>query len=161
LSNIHENYNQLTFQSKSFIEKDINDKKQCYLFAFISKLLQLASPESMIFKLPTFEESFSRLLCQNYFYQQEHFNIENFLYQLISTPISTTENNELLPMNDNVEQRNNNINMTRKLMIFTRTSSFVISLNKQSKNELFRRNDENNIMMNISEKIDIINLVSF
>ncbi|CAF3905549.1 unnamed protein product, partial [Rotaria sp. Silwood1] len=77
LSNIHENYNQLTFQSKSFIEKDINDKKQCYLFAFISKLLQLASPESMIFKLPTFEESFSRLLCQNYFYQQEHFNIEN------------------------------------------------------------------------------------
>ncbi|CAF3853458.1 unnamed protein product [Rotaria sp. Silwood1] len=158
LSNIHENYNQLTFQSKSFIEKDINDKKQCYLFAFISKLLQLASPESMIFKLPTFEESFSRLLCQNYFYQQEHFNIENFLYQLISTPISTTENNELLPMNDNVEQRNNNINMTRKLMIFTRTSSFVISLNKQSKNELFRRNDENNIMMNISEKIDIINL---
>ncbi|CAF4665098.1 unnamed protein product, partial [Didymodactylos carnosus] len=67
LSNIHENYNQLTIQSKPFIEQDINDKKQCFLYAIISKILQLASPESMIFKLPTFEEGTTRSLCQNYF----------------------------------------------------------------------------------------------
>ncbi|CAF4056542.1 unnamed protein product, partial [Rotaria sordida] len=35
LLNIHENYNQLTIQSKAFIEQDINDKKLCFLFAII------------------------------------------------------------------------------------------------------------------------------
>ncbi|CAF2977365.1 unnamed protein product [Rotaria sp. Silwood2] len=160
LSNVHENYNQLTIQSKSFIEQDINDKKQCFLFYIISKFLQLASPESMIFKSPTFEESTTRLLCQHYFYQQEHFNIENFLYQFISTPTSAISDNELLTMNDNVERKPSNINVTKKLMILTRTSSSVISLNKQSKNDLFIKNDRLDIMTHISDNVDIINLVS-
>ena len=59
-------------------------------------------------------------------------------------------------MNDKVEQKINNINITRKLMIFTRTSSFVISLNKQSKNDLFRQNNENDMMMNIGEKVILL-----
>jgi hypothetical protein len=160
LSNIQENYNQLTIQSKSFIEQNINDKKESFLFCIISKILQLVSPESIIFKLPTFEENVSRLLCQNYFYQQEHFNFENFLYRFISSPTLANDNNELLTIYDNIEQNINKINITKKLMIFTRTSSFVISLNRESKNDLFHKNDENYIMMNISEKLDIINLVS-
>ncbi|CAF3150845.1 unnamed protein product, partial [Rotaria sp. Silwood2] len=45
-------------------------------------------------------------------------------------------------------------------MIFTRTSSFVASLNKHSTNDLFRKNDQDDddVMMNISQKVDIINL---
>ncbi|CAF1180009.1 unnamed protein product [Adineta steineri] len=158
LSNIQENYNQLTIQSKSFIEQNINDKRQSLLFSIISKILQLVSPESIIFKLPTFEENISRLLCQNYFYQQEHFNFENFLYRFISSPTLANDNNDLLTIYDNNEQNINKINITKKLIMFTRTSSFVISLNRESKNDLFHKNDENYIMMNISEKIDIINL---
>ncbi|CAF1212894.1 unnamed protein product [Rotaria sp. Silwood1] len=158
LSNIYEDYNQLTIQSKPFIEQDINDKKTCFLFYIISKLLQLASPESMIFKLPTFDESTARSLCQHYFYQQEHFNLENFLYQMISTSTLATNDNELLTMNNNFEKNLSNISITRKLMIFTRTSSSVISLNQQSKNDLFRTNDENDTMTYIGSKVDIINL---
>ncbi|CAF1388354.1 unnamed protein product [Rotaria sordida] len=117
----------------------------------------------MIYKLPTFYETTAQLLCENYFYQQEHFNIENFLYRFISNPLLTIDNNELLTINNIIDQKinnnnNNNIIITRKLMIFTRTSSFVISLNQQSKNDLFYQNDENDMMMNISEKIDILNL---
>ena len=161
LLNNHENYNQLTILSKSFIEQDINNKEQCFLLSTISKMLQLTSPESMIVKLPTFEESTSRLLCQNYFYQQEHFNVENFLYKLILNPISTMNDNELLMINDNLESKNSTINIIRKLMIFTRTSSFVMNLNKQSAKNLFHNNDDNDVMVNINDKIDIINLVSF
>ncbi|CAF3848620.1 unnamed protein product [Rotaria sp. Silwood1] len=87
-----------------------------------------ASPESMIFKLPTFEESTTRLLCQHYFYQQEHFNVENFIHQFIYTPMLTISNDELLTMNNNLEQKPSNINITKKLMIFTRTSSSVINV---------------------------------
>ncbi|CAF4639261.1 unnamed protein product [Rotaria sp. Silwood1] len=158
LSNIYEDYNQLTIQSKPFIEQDINDKKTCFLFYIISKLLQLVSPESMIFKLPTFDESTARSLCQHYFYQQEHFNLENFLYQMISTSTLATNDNELLTMNNNFEKNLSNISITRKLMIFTRTSSSVISLNQQLKNDLFRTNDENDTMTYIGSKVDIINL---
>ncbi|CAF1460251.1 unnamed protein product, partial [Rotaria sordida] len=163
LSNIHENYNQLTIKSKIFIEKNLNNKQQSLLFIILSKFLQLVSPESMIYKLPTFDETTAQLLCENYFYQQEHFNIENFLYRFISNPLLTIDNNELLTINNTIDQNinnnnNNNIIITRKLMIFTRTSSFVISLNQQSKNDLFYQNDENDMMMNISEKIDILNL---
>ncbi|CAF3895204.1 unnamed protein product, partial [Rotaria sp. Silwood1] len=158
LSNIHENYTQLTIQSKLFIEQNLDNKQQSILFFILSKFLQLISPESIIFKLPTFDENTARLLCQNYFYQQEHFNIENFLYRFISNSSLTVDDRELLTMNDTIYQKINNIIMTRKLIIFTRTSSFVMSLNKQSKNDLFRQNDENDMMMNISEKIDIINL---
>ncbi|CAF3815136.1 unnamed protein product, partial [Rotaria magnacalcarata] len=158
LSNIHENYTQLTIQSKSYIEEDTKNKAQCFLYAVISKMLQIASPESMIFKLPTFEESTSRGLCQNYFYQQEHFNIGEFVSQLISSPVTSTDENELLTLFENTEQNKNNIGTMRKLMIFTRTSSFVNSLNKQSKHDLFRKNDENDMMMNIGDNVDIINL---
>ncbi|CAF3427132.1 unnamed protein product [Rotaria socialis] len=114
----------------------------------------------MIFKLPTFEESTTLLLCQHYFYQQEHFNIENFLYQLISKPTSAVTDDELLATNNNVERKPNNINIKKKLMIFTRTSSSVISLNEQSKNDLFLKNNRHDVMTHISDKVDIINLVS-
>ncbi|CAM4874703.1 unnamed protein product [Rotaria socialis] len=157
LSNIHENYNQLTLKSKEFIELDLTNKRQCYLYFVLSKLLQLASPESIIFKLPTFDSSIDRSLCQNYFYQQEHFNIENFLDRFISSAHLPTDDNELFTMNETTEKKNN-IMITRKLMVFTRTSSFVIGLNNQSKGNLFGRNDELDMGMSISEKIDIINL---
>ncbi|CAM4822618.1 unnamed protein product [Rotaria magnacalcarata] len=157
LSNIHENYNQLTLQSKPFIELDLTNKKQCYLYFVLSKILQLASPESIILKLPTFDNSIDRSLCQNYFYQQEHFNIENFLDRFISNSTLVTDNNELFTMNETTEKKNN-IVITRKLMVFTRTSSFVIGLNNQSKDNLFGRNDRIDMGMSISEKIDIINL---
>ncbi|CAF3115327.1 unnamed protein product, partial [Rotaria sp. Silwood2] len=43
----------------------------------------------------------------------------------------------------------NIIHITTKVIIFTRTSSYVIGLNQQSKKELFTNN---------SEKLEILNL---
>jgi hypothetical protein len=147
LSNIHHNYSQLTMKSKSFIEQNSTDIRQCFLYSIISKLLQLVSSEAMIYRLPTFEDKIARLLCNNYFYQQEHFNIENFIHRMISSSsieidLSTTE--------DIPEQKRNDITITTKVMIFTRTSAFVTGLNKQSKNDL----------LNNHEKIEVLNLVS-
>jgi hypothetical protein len=159
LSNIHHNYSQLTIKSKSFIEQNSNDIRQCFSFLIISKLLQLVSPESIIYKLPTFEEKIAQSLRNNYFYQQEHFNIENFIRRLISTPSVEVDNNDLFTIEDDLKQKLNEISITTKIMLFTRTSSFVVSLNQQSKNDLFNNNIDYEYM-NISEKIDVLNLVS-
>ncbi len=159
LANIHRNYSQLTIKSKLFIEQNSTNLYQCLLFSIMSKLLQLVSPEAIIYKLPTFGDKFARSLCNNYFYQQEHFNIENFIQRLISTPSVEVDNNDLFTTADDLQQRINDIFITTKVMIFTRTSSFVVGLNKQSKNHLFNKNNDNEYM-GISEKIDVINLVS-
>ena len=126
----------------------------------MSKLLQLVSPEAMIYKLPTIEGKLARSLCNNYFYQQEHFNIENFIRQLISTPAIEVDNSELFTTTDNFQEKLNNIIITKKVMIFTRTSSFVLGLNKQSKQDFFSSIDDEEYM-NIGEKIDVLNLVRF
>ena len=162
LSTITESYTQLNLKSKIFIEQNPTDKQECFLFAVLSKFLQLASPESIIYKLPTFEEKIARSLCENYFYQQEHFNIKNFLQRLISTPSIEIDNNEwLIPTTTTTtDTKLNSTIMTRKVMIFTRTSSFVVGLNRQSKNDLFRSNIENDQIENLSEKVDVLNLVS-
>ncbi|CAF1222260.1 unnamed protein product [Adineta steineri] len=144
LLNVHQHYTQLTIKLKSFIEQNSMDTQQCLLRLVLSKLIQLVSPESIILKLPAFEEKVEQWLCNLYFHQQEHFNIESFISQLILNPSIDVDNNELLP--------SNNINITTKVIIFTRTSSYVVGLNQQSKNELF--NNDNNT----SETIEILNL---
>jgi len=139
LSNIHRNYTQLTIKSKSFIEQDSTDIRQCLLYSIISKLIQLVSPESMIYKLRTFDEKFTPLLCNNYFQQQEHFDIERFINQVL---LSSAEHIS--------EPTENDIISTAKFMIFTRTSAFATGLNEKSKDDLFENH----------EKIDVLNLVS-
>jgi hypothetical protein len=151
LSNVHRNYSQLTIKSQSFIEHNSADIGQCILHSLVTKLLQLVSPEAMIYKLRTFEEKTARLLCNNYFYQQEHLNIEKFLQRFISIPSVEIDNNDSSSTENIPEPNRNDIHITTKLMIFTRTSAFVTSLNKQSKNDLF----------DIHEKIDVLNLVSY
>jgi hypothetical protein len=161
LLNPHQNYTQLTIQSKSFIEQNPQDFRQCLLFSIISKLLQLVSPESMIYKLPTFEDKFSRLLCENYFYKQEHFSIEAFLQRLISSPSIDDENsNDLFAIEDIFQPKSNEILIITKVMMFTRTSSFIVGLNNQTKNDSFSHGNDDVEYSNISEKIEIINLVS-
>jgi hypothetical protein len=147
LSNIHHNYSQLTIQSKTFIEQNSTDIRQCLLYSLLSKLIQLVSPESMIYRLRTFDDKIARLLCKNYFYQQEHFNIENFIHRMISSSSIEIDQSSI---EDIPEQKQNDIKITTKVMIYTRTSTFVTGLNKQSKDSLF----------NIHEKIDVLNLVS-
>jgi hypothetical protein len=159
LLNPHQNYTQLTIKSKSFIEQNPQDLQQCLLFSIISKLLQLVSPESMIYKLPTFEDKISRLLCENYFYEQEHFNIENFLQRFISSPSIEVNSNDLFTTEDDFQEKLNEISITTKVMMFTRTSSFIIGLNNQTKKDLFNHSSDDMECTNISEKIDVINLV--
>ncbi|CAF0904066.1 unnamed protein product [Adineta ricciae] len=105
----------------------------------------LVSPESIILKLPIFEDKVQQWLCHLYFQQQEHFNIENFIYQLVSSS-SIKENSE-----DGIAQH-----VTTKVMIFTRTSSYVIGLNQQSKMDLF--NTHTNENDDRADKIEILNL---
>jgi hypothetical protein len=125
----------------------------------LSKLLQLVSPESIILKLPTFEDKLARWFCTHYFHQQEHFHIQNFIQKLISNPLIEFQQEDLLTTTDAQIQPLNDIRITRKVMIFTRTSSYVIGLNEQSKYELFGGlNDDT--YTDHSENIEIINLVS-
>ncbi len=144
LSNVHHNYSQLTIQSKSFIEQNSTDIRQSLLSLLISKLMQFVSPESMIYRLPTFEDKLARLLCNNYFYQQEHFNINNFIQRMLSFSSNESENN------DDSFPTAENMTITTKLIISTRTSAFVTGLNNESKIDL----------LNTNEKIDVLNLVS-
>ena len=114
LSHPQRSYTQLTIKSKSFIEQHSGDLQQTLLLFIMSKLVQLLSPESMIYKLPTFEGEFSRLLCQNYFYQQEHFNIENFLQRLISSPSIDVDPYDLFTLENDFQEKLNEIFITNK-----------------------------------------------
>ncbi|CAF2933300.1 unnamed protein product [Rotaria sp. Silwood2] len=134
-------YSQLTIKSKSFIEQNPADINQCWLRSILSKLMQLVSPESIILKLPTFDGNMARWLCTNYFHQQEHFSIENFIQQLISKPLIDRDNSDLTE----------HITIVTKVMIFTRTSPYIIGLNEQSTDTLFTSYNNN-------EKIDLLNL---
>ncbi len=166
LVNIQQHYSQLTINSKSFIEQNPSDTQQCLLRFVLSKLIQLVSPESMILKLPTLENNISRWICKNYFQQQEHFNIENFLNQFISSPLIYDDNNVLNDLANPTLQQLQQVIMTTKVIIFTRTSSFIIGLNAQTKRQFFDRGDNSDLdpcnrkFVNISEKLDILNIVS-
>ena len=158
--NVHQHYTQLTVKSKPFIEQNPSDIQQCLLRSVLSKLVQLVSPESIILKLPTFEDKIARWLCTNYFHQQEHFHIESFIQTLVSNPSIDLQNDDMLTTTDTQVQKSNDICIRRKVMIFTRTSSYVIGLNEQSNHELFGGLNNNTYTDN-SENIDILNLVSF
>ena len=134
----------IKYQTKTILSNKILPDIQHYVLfdLIISKLIQLVSPESIILKLPTFEDKVEQWLCNLYFQQQEHFNIEHFIQQLLSNPL---EQDDLSPLE---------IHTTTKVMIFTRTSSYVVGLNQRSKTELFNENAGE------SKKIDILNLVS-
>jgi hypothetical protein len=146
LFNIHQSYTQLNDKLRSFIEQNPADIQQCLLRLILSKLIQLVSPESIILKLPTFEGTVGQWLCNLYFEQQEHFNIENFIRQFLSNPLTIDTEQPMM------------LSTITKVIIFTRTSSYVVSLSQQSKNELFSNHKENDHP--IREKIDILNLVS-
>ena len=134
--NIQQSYTQLTNKLKNFIEQNPGDLSQCLFRLVLSKLIQLVSPESIILKLPTFETTIGQWLCNLYFQQQEHFNLENFIRQFIL-----------------IDDTSDDRQITTKTIIFTRTSSYVLSLNQQSKNEFFHH-------VYNRENIDILNLVS-
>jgi hypothetical protein len=166
LVNIQQHYSQLTIKSKSFIGQNPANVQQCLLRSVLSKLIQLASPESIILKLTTFENKISRWICKNYFQQQEHFNIENFINHLISNP-SIDDNDDLLnDAGDQPLQKLNDVTITTKVIIFTRTSPYIIGLNTHTKNQFFAGDDNfdldpyNKKLGNISEKVDILNIVS-
>ena len=141
LMDIKEIYTQLSIPSKEFIEQNPTDRQQCFLFALLSKLLQLISPESILHRLPTFENGFARSLCQNYFYQQEHFDLQSFLTKLIRAPVMETK-------------------VIKKLILFTRTSSFTVSLYKDREMELFGNNFQDEMGTLLAKQISLINLVS-
>ncbi|CAF0837493.1 unnamed protein product [Didymodactylos carnosus] len=134
-----QHYTQLMIRSKSIIEQNPGDTHQCLLRSILCRLIQLVSPESLALKLPTFVDSVSKYLCTNYFHNQEHFTLENFIQHLTSS----TEN-------DASDSTARSTTITTKVTIFTRTSSYVLSLNKFSKQQLFSNY--------ISDNVDILNL---
>ncbi|CAF1245410.1 unnamed protein product, partial [Rotaria sordida] len=162
LLNVHQYYTQLTIKLKSFIEENPSNTEQCLIRLILSKLIQLVSPESIILKLSSFEEKVQQWLCYLYFQQQEHFNLRNFIQQLVSKPYLNINNDQILS-SENIEHQiiQNTIHITTKVIIYTRTSSYVLGLNQQSKNELFTTNDDDDHdheVSNCSKQIEIINL---
>ena len=163
LVNIQQNYSQLSIRCKSFIEEDLTNTKQCLLRFVLSNLLQLVSPESMILKLTTFENKISQWICQNYFRQQEHFNIENFIIQLLSTQTTYDDQDFVI---DQVPQKRERINRITKVVIFTRTTPYIIGLSSHTKGQLFTSNKEDNFDQlkqrpsDITKRVDILNFVS-
>ena len=156
---VHQQYTQLTIKSKAFIEQNPSDVQQCLLRSILSKLMQLAPPESIILKLPTFDDKIARWICTNYFHHQEHFSMENFIQKFISNSTFHLDQNDILALGEPDEQKRANARLTRKVMIFTRTSSYVVGLNQQSKHDLFS-SAENDEFNDHQEKVDILNLVS-
>ncbi|CAF0874792.1 unnamed protein product [Didymodactylos carnosus] len=152
--NIHQQYTQLTIKSKSVIEQNLTNTFQCLLRSILSRLMQLISPESIILKLPTFEDQVSRWICTNYFENQEHFSLENFLRTLTTSPISTMD---VLHLENFDDRPNEIVRSITKVMIFTRTSSHITSLNQQTKRELFSSLKEDDLNL-FSDKVDILNL---
>jgi hypothetical protein len=152
---INKKYTQLTIKSKSTIEQNPTNPFQCILRSTLSKLMQLIPPESIILKLPTFEAELSQWICTNYYRNQEHFSLENFLRTLNTTPISSMNILELENMDD---QPKETFRSTTKVMIFTRTSSLITGLNQQTKCDFFSSLDEDDLCP-FSDKVDILNLV--
>ncbi|CAF0924968.1 unnamed protein product [Rotaria sordida] len=159
LSNIHQHYTQLTFILKSFIQQNSTNIQQCFVRLVLAKLIQLVSPESIIVKLPAFEEKVEQWLCDLYFQQQEHFNLGIFIQQLLSKPLINIDNDRI-SSSENTEHQTieSSVHTTTKVIIFTRTSSYVVSLNRQSKNELFTTKNEDDDVSNYNKQIEIVNL---
>ena len=156
---VHQQYTQLTIKSKAFIEQNPGDVQQCLLRSILSKLMQLAPPETIILKLPTFDDKIARWICTNYFHHQEHFSMENFIQKFISNSTFHLDQNDLFALDQTTDEKPRpHARLARKVMIFTRTSSCVIGLNQQSKKELFTSSD-NDEFNDSDEKVDILNLV--
>ena len=86
--------------------------------------------------------------------------MENFIRQLLSKPSGDMQNDDLLAMAADTQAPTvNDIKLTRKVMIFTRTSSYVIGLHEQSNRELFGGLISNEYTDD-TDHIDILNLVS-
>ncbi|CAF3288496.1 unnamed protein product [Rotaria sp. Silwood2] len=153
--NIHQQYTQLIIKSKSVIEQNLTNTFQCLLRLVLSRLMQLISPESIILKLPTFEDQVSRWICTNYFENQEHFSLENFLRTLTTSPITSMDILDL----ENIDDRPKEIlRSATKVMIFTRTSSHITGLNQQTKREFFSSLNEDDLNL-FSDKVDILSLL--
>ncbi|CAF1176839.1 unnamed protein product [Adineta ricciae] len=116
LFDISQLYTQLSARIKYFTGLDPSDRQQCLFRIVLVKLIQLVSPETIILKSRTFKSDFAQWLWNLYFHEQEHFNIDKFLKQLILTPLATSS-----------EQ---NIHQITKVMIFTRTSSYIVGMNQ-------------------------------
>jgi hypothetical protein len=160
ISNIQQCYAQLNIRTKLFIEENPGNRQQCLLRLILSKLIQVASPESIIFKLPTFEDKFAQSLFKNYFQYQEHFNIENFVRVLIGKSSQNFDENELSHRNTTDIHTEMNIITTTKVIIYTRTSPYVVGINKASKYQLFNKQNNNSFNEKIGDMVEILNLVS-
>lgn len=155
LGKIASQYNQLTIRAKGFVEQDPNDSLQCYLRFVLVKLVQLLSPESVVVALATLEETVKRWLSKLYFQGQDHFNLEHFLQQLLFHPADIESDNVDASMNLQ------SVQTTRKVVIFTRTSPYIMDISQQSRYDLlenvFSSGYSNQI---ISRRAQIIPLVS-
>lgn len=161
LGNLHENYNQLISRSKQFVDYRQDDDEWHYLSFVISKLLQLASPESLIFRWHVFQDEFAQLIRNEYFNQQEHLDLRNCLNRLISVSNTRNVHRNELTTNENIKQTNHSMLIVQKLMIFTRTSSFITSLCSRSRNDASNNDGERLANLLILDKIHTVNLVCF
>ena len=166
LVSIQHHYSQLTIKSKPFIEENPANIQQCLLRSVLSKLIQLVSPESIVLKLPTFENKISRWICKDYFQQQEHFSIENFIKQLNSDPLYYDEGKVMNDLTKMLSQESKESNITTKVIVFTRTSPYIIGLNAQSKEKSTTDGNTSNWdpynedVDGVGEKFYILNMVS-
>jgi hypothetical protein len=150
----------LTVRLKSLISPNLSDIQQSLFRIVLIKLIQLVSPESIILKLRTFEDKFAQWLANLYFQEQEHFNIENFLQRLISKSFTAITNNE---SSSSGNQNERDIRRITKVMIFTRTSSYILSMNQRSKYNLTHTNyhdDKDQTLDTHGKIVKILNLVS-
>lgn len=165
LVNTQSHYSQLTIKSKSFIEENPANIQQSVLRSVLSKLIQIASPESIILKLPTLENKISRWICRDYFQQQEHFSIEDFIKQLVSKPLYYDNNDVMNDLTKMLSQESRSVSITTKVIIFTRTSPYIVDLSARTK--VVTSNDNKNSGLDpynqsadsTGEQGDILNMV--
>lgn len=166
LVNIQHRYSQLTIKSRSFIEEDPSNIQQSLLRSVLSKLIQLTPPEAIILKLPTLENKISRWLYRNYFQQQEHFSIENFIKQFIYNPLQNDKDDVMYDLTKLLSKESRNVSITTKVIIFTRTSALNISFNAITRDKTSIDNTNSGLDPYnknadiIAEQVDILTMVS-
>ena len=150
LKNLDENFSQLTIASKSFVDCKSNDEKIRLSSYVISKLIQLSSPEALLVKWRPTVNEFMINLREEYFNRQEHLDFRNFLSRFVSNSKSTN------PRSKNDKQP---MEIVRKLILYTRTSSFITTLHTESRINSSREINSPPSTRLLPENVEILNLV--
>ena len=137
-----------SYHSRHTIQNRVTDDTQWSNAAVISRLLQLATPESVILNLGRTEPSFKRLMVDLYCGSAQHFELSWLLSRLLSHPDTTQSH-------DSVES--SHLFSTRKLLLYARSTRDLHNLSRNV-SELF--GEKNSSILSVASDLKSRNAVA-